>query len=213
MLSGRLRCCFFVILWIAAASLGFSQSEVGTTSLNGTVTDPAGAVVPNAQVSARSKTTGFTRQTETTGAGFYNLAGLPVGTYELSVKSSGFKPVRIDNVNLSVGAAATLNVNLQVGSATAEVTVLADAPIVETSRTVTSTAISSRQVESLPINGRNFLEFTLLTPGVVRDPTRAGDLSFGGQRGTSNSLLIDGSDANNTFFGQSVGRAGTNRNP
>src|SRR3954469_23434867 len=104
MLSGRLRCCFFVILWMAAASLGFSQSEVGTTSLNGTVTDPAGAVVPNAQVTAKSTATGFTRQTETTGAGFYNLSGLPVGAYEISVTSSGFKPVRIASVNLSVGA-------------------------------------------------------------------------------------------------------------
>ena len=213
MLSGLLRCCFFVILSLAATSLGFSQSEVGTTSLNGTVTDPAGAVVPNAQVTARSNATGFTRQAETTGAGFYNLSGLPVGTYEVSVTAAGFKPVRIATVNLAVGAAATLNVNLQVGSATAEVTVVGDAPVVETSRTVTSTSIASRQVESLPINGRNFLEFTLLTPGVVRDPSRTGDLSFGGQRGTSNSLLIDGSDANNTFYGQSVGRAGTGRNP
>ncbi|MFL6416157.1 MAG: TonB-dependent receptor domain-containing protein, partial [Bryobacteraceae bacterium] len=213
MLSGLLRCCFVVFLSLAATSLGFSQSEVGTTSLNGTVSDPAGAVVPNAQVTAKSASTGFTRQSQTTGAGFYNLSGLPVGTYEVFVAASGFKSVRVDNVSLAVGAAATLNVNLEVGSTTAEVTVLSEAPLVETSRTVTSTAISSRQVESLPINGRNFLEFTLLTPGVVRDPTRNGDLSFGGQRGTSNSLLIDGSDANNTFFGQSVGRAGTGRNP
>src|SRR4051812_21326679 len=126
MLSGVLRCCFLIILSLAATSLGFSQSEVGTTSLNGTVTDPAGAVVPNAQVTAKSNTTGFTRQTETTGAGFYNLSGLPVGTYELSVAASGFKPVRIGNVNLSVGAAGTLNVSLQVGSASSEITVVGD---------------------------------------------------------------------------------------
>src|SRR5207245_2417046 len=117
------------------------------------------------------------------------------------------------NVNLSVGAAGTLNVSLQVGSSTSEITVVGDAPVVETSRTVTSTSISTRQVENLPINGRNFLDFALTTPGVVRDPTRTGDLSFGGQRGTSNSLLIDGSDANNTFYGQSTGRAGTGRSP
>ena len=63
------------------------------------------------------------------------------------------------------------------------------------------------------MNGRNFLDFTLLTPGVVRDPTRSGDISFGGQRGTSNSLLVDGADSNNTFYGQSTGRAGTGRSP
>ncbi|HBY61601.1 MAG TPA: TonB-dependent receptor, partial [Solibacterales bacterium] len=64
----------------------------------------------------------------------------------------------------------------------------------------------------LPINGRNFLDFTLLTPGVVRD-VRAGDISFGGQRGTANSLLVDGGDTNNNFFGQSMGRIGSGRSP
>src|SRR5256885_1923354 len=68
-------------------------------------------------------------------------------------------------------------------------------------------------VSALPINGRNFLDFTLLTPGVSRDLTRYGDISFGGQRGTANSLLVDGSDSNNVFFGQSTGRSGTGRNP
>src|SRR3954451_16621643 len=126
MLSGVLRCCFVVFLSLAATSLGFCQSEVGTTSLNGTVTDPAGAVVPNAQVTAKSNSIGFNRQSQTTGAGFYNLSGLPVGTYEVSVAASGFKPVRIDNVSLAVGTAATLNINLEVGSTTAEVTVLGD---------------------------------------------------------------------------------------
>src|SRR3954468_19103037 len=213
MIHGSLRCLFVILCTFLLASSGFCQSEVGTTSINGTVSDPSGASIPNAQVTTRNSGTGFVRQTESTGAGYYNISGLPVGLYELTVETKGFRTTRISNINLSVGAAGTLNVTLEVGSTTSEVNVLGDAPIVETSRTVTSTAISTRQVESLPINGRNFLDFTLLTPGVVRDPTRSGDLSFGGQRGTSNSLLIDGSDANNTFYGQSVGRAGTARNP
>src|SRR3954466_9438409 len=213
MLSGSLRWSFVILCALLVASSGFCQSEVGTTSINGTVSDPSGASIPNAQVTARNSGTGFVRQTESTGAGYYNISGLPVGVYELTVETKGFRTTRISNINLSVGAAGTLNVTLEVGSTTAEVNVVSDAPLVETSRTVTSTAISTQQVENLPINGRNFLDFTLLTPGVVRDPTRTGDLSFGGQRGTSNSLLIDGSDANNTFYGQSVGRTGTGRNP
>ena len=210
---GSFRCLSLFFCALALSSLGFSQSEVGASSLNGTVSDPSGAAVANAQVIAHNSSTGFVRQGVTTGAGLYNFSGLPVGAYELSVEAPGFKPIRIANIYLAVGTASTLNVDLQLGAATSEVTVLSEAPLIETSRTVTSTAISSRQVEDLPINGRNFLDFTLLSPGVVRDPTRSGDLSFGGQRGTSNSLLIDGSDANNTFYGQSVGRAGTGRNP
>jgi outer membrane receptor protein involved in Fe transport len=213
MFSGVFRC--ICALWVVLLFTCFAsaQSEVGTTSLNGVVKDPSGAAVANAQVTARSSATGFVRQTVSTGTGLYNLTGLPVGTYEVIVETAGFKTTRVPNINLSVGAAATLNINLQIGTSTTEVNVVSDAPLVETSRTVTSTAISTQQVENLPVNGRNFLDFTLLTPGVVRDPTRSGDLSFGGQRGTSNSLLIDGSDANNNFYGQSVGRAGTGRNP
>ena len=70
-----------------------------------------------------------------------------------------------------------------------------------------SSSVAERQVQNLPVNGRNFLDFVTLTPGVVRDP-RGGDLSFGGQRGTLNSVQIDGADNNNNFFGQSLGRTG-----
>ncbi len=198
---------------VLTASIAFAQSEVGTTALNGTITDPSGAAVVGAQVVAKNTDTGFVRQTTTTGAGLYSLTELPVGTYEITVEMQGFKTTRVPQVHLSVGSAATLNIGLQIGTSTATITVSSEVPLVETTRSETSTAVTTRQVEDLPINGRNFLDFTLLTPGVVRDPTRTGDLSFGGQRGTSNSLLIDGSDANNTFFGQSTGRAGTGRNP
>jgi outer membrane receptor protein involved in Fe transport len=186
---------------------------VGTTALSGTITDPSGAAVAGARVTARNTETGFVRETTSTGTGLYNLTELPVGTYELTIEAQGFRTTQIPSISLSVGSVATLNIPLQIGTSTATITVSSEVPLVEAARSETSTTINTRQVENLPINGRNFLDFTLLTPGVVRDPTRGGDLSFGGQRGTSNSLLIDGSDANNTFFGQSTGRAGTGRNP
>ena len=209
-----MRHCLIAVLGLfLASSPALAQSEVGTTSINGTVSDPSGAAIADAKVTARNKGTGFVREGASTGAGLYNLTGLPVGAYEVTVAAPGFKVSRAPDVNLALGAASTLNVRLELGTSTAEITVASEAPLVETTRTVISTSVSTRQVESLPINGRNFLDFTLLTPGVVRDPTRGGDLSFGGQRGTSNSLLIDGSDANNTFFGQSAGRTGTGRNP
>ncbi|HZS56053.1 MAG TPA: carboxypeptidase regulatory-like domain-containing protein [Bryobacteraceae bacterium] len=208
-------CRFTGILSLVLFSSGLlsAQSSVATASLNGTITDPSGASIVGAKVAIRDSETGFVRQTVTTDAGLYSLTDLPVGTYELTVEQPGFNTAVRNNIRLAVGAVSTLNIQMEVGTATQKIDVSTEAPLVETSRSETSTAISNRQIQELPINGRNFLDFTLLTPGVVRDPTRTGDLSFGGQRGTSNSLLIDGSDANNTFYGQSTGRTGTGRNP
>src|SRR6185503_7941108 len=105
---------------------------------------------------------------------------------------------------LTVGQKLNLDVSLSVGGASATINVTAEAPIVETTRTNVSGSVGEQQVRSLPVNGRNFLDFATLTPGVVRDP-RGGDLSFGGQKGTLNSVQIDGVDNNNLFFGQALG--------
>ncbi|HYO81924.1 MAG TPA: TonB-dependent receptor [Bryobacteraceae bacterium] len=205
------RCTKWALVAIASVSACFAQSEVGGASLNGTVTDPTGAAVAGAKVVASNEETGFTRETITTEAGLYNFVRVPVGRYSLNIEASGFKGSRRENIALAVGAIATLDVALEIGTAAESVTVTAETPVVETTRSQTSTTVTEKAVRDLPINGRNFLDFATLTPGVVRDP-RGGDLSFGGQRGPLNSLLIDGADANNVFFGQSAGRAGV-RNP
>ncbi len=191
----------------------FAQSEVGGATLNGTVLDPTGAAVPNAKVTAANTATGLTRNLQTNETGLYNFSRLPVGNYDLTVEAAGFKSAKRTGVTLSVGGLVTLDLNLEVGASQETVSVNADVPVVETTRSTTATTVSEQQVRALPINGRNFIDFTVLTPGVTRDPTRNGDLSFGGQRGTSNSLLVDGADANNVFFGQTTGRTGTGRNP
>lgn len=206
----------YKLLWVHLAlsmssGLALAQSEVGTATLNGTIFDPTGAVVAGARVTATNKDTGLTRTTETNEAGVYTLPRLPVGTYDLAVELQGFKQLRRSGIALNVGAVATLDLTVEVGAASEQVTITAEVPVVETTRSQTSTVVNEKAVRDLPINNRNFLDFATLTPGVVRDP-RGGDLSFGGQRGPSNSLLIDGGDSNNLFFGQSSGRAGT-RNP
>jgi outer membrane receptor protein involved in Fe transport len=204
---------YIALLLSAFATLAFAQSEVGGAALNGAITDPSGAAVPNAKVSIVNAGTGVTRNTTSNETGLYTFSRVPVGAYELTTESSGFKTEKRKEVNLSVGAVVTLDITVAVGGAQEIVSVTAEVPIIETTRSQTSTTVTSRQVGDLPINGRNFLDFTVLTPGVVRDPTRGGDLSFGGQRGTANSLLVDGSDSNNVFFGQTTGRSGTGRNP
>ena len=189
----------------------YAQSEVGGASLNGTVTDASGAAVAGAKVMVANKDTGLSRTALSNEAGLYSFVRLPVGRYQLDAEKQGFRPVKVDELPLGVGAQATLDLKLEVGTTTTAVNVTSELPIVETTRSSTATSVNEKAVRDLPINGRNFLDFTLLTPGVARDP-RGGDLSFGGQRGTANSLLIDGGDSNNLFFGQSSGRAGV-RNP
>jgi len=202
-----------LLLGCLSAVAAFPQAEIGGASLNGTVSDPSGASVAGAKVTVNSPQTGLTRETTSNDSGLYSLPLLPVGTYDVTVKAEGFKLFKRTGVSLSVGAVATVDVPLEVGTSQETVSVNAEVPVVETTRSQTSTTVTTRQVSDLPINGRNFLDFTVLTPGVQRDPTRSGDLSFGGQRGTANSLLVDGADSNNVFFGQSTGRAGTGRNP
>jgi outer membrane receptor protein involved in Fe transport len=204
--------CLAFIACLFAGSL-FAQAEIGGATLNGTITDPTGATVPNAKVTVTNTSTGLTRTTQTNETGLYGFARLPVGTYDLTAEAAGFKAAKRTNLGLNVGAVVTMDVALEVGAAQETVSVNAEVPVVETTRSQTSTTVNEQAIRNLPINGRNFLDFTVLTPGVVRDPTRGGDLSFGGQRGTANSLLVDGADSNNVFFGQTTGRTGTGRNP
>ena len=200
------------LLALATTSV-MAQSAAGLTAINGTVTDPSGAVVSAAKITAKETATGASRETTSTDSGLYSLPALPVGAYQISVEKTGFKTAIRSDVQPSVGSVATINIQLEIGGSSETVSVTSEAPLVETSKSQASTAVSQIQIQELPVNGRNFLDFTLTSPGVVRDPTRAGDISFGGQRGTSNSLLVDGSDSNNTFYGQSTGRSGTGRSP
>src|SRR5262249_20054770 len=97
-------------------------------------------------------------------------------------------------------------------SVKAAVTVSGEAPLIEATKSEVSSVVNERMIQNLPTNGRNFEDFVLTTPGVVTD-VRQGDISFAGQRGTLNSLVVDGADNNNTFFGQALGRTGSGRAP
>jgi hypothetical protein len=202
-------CNFFRLSFLAALLVPgmLAQSDAGA-ALNGTVSDPTGSAVPAAKVTVKVPATGFSRTMDSTGAGLYSFNHLPVGDYELTVEKTGFKTLNQQGITLTVGANVTIDATLQVGSASETVSVTADAPVVETTTSNAATTVDEQSIVGLPVNGRNFIDFTVLTPGVVRDPTRGGDLSFGGQRGTNNSLLVDGADSNNLFYGQATGRTG-----
>ncbi|HEY0159302.1 MAG TPA: TonB-dependent receptor [Thermoanaerobaculia bacterium] len=197
----------FVCLLVPVAL--FAQSSTG--SISGTIVDDSGGALPGVTVTATNAATGATRTAVTNGSGKYQLALLPPAAYDVTATLDGFQPVRRGNVTVNIGTDATLNLTLQVG-VSETVTVLAAAPLIEAERTQVSSVVNEVAIENLPVNGRNFIDFVLTTPGVVRD-VRAGDISFAGQRGTLNSLVIDGANNDNTFFGQSLGRTGSGRAP
>ncbi len=189
-----------------------AQSQVAGGAIEGTVTDAQGGVLPAATVTLRNTDTGVTRATQTDAGGVYRAPLLPVGTYELTAALAGFGTVRRPALVLTIGQTLVADVRLNVAAQSEEVTVTAEAPVIETARTQQASTVGASAVANLPVNGRNFIDFVLTTPGVVRD-VRGGDISFAGQRGTLNSLVIDGADDNNTFFGQTLGRTGSGRAP
>ncbi len=195
-------------LVIAASVFG---QQAATATIEGVVTDPNGAVVQGAKVTARNVGNGFTRELTTDDSGIYRLTALPPGNYQLSASAQGFAENKYGSITLNVGQKLNLDLMLRV-NVTETVEITAQGTVVETTRTQVSGAVDERAVRDLPVNGRNFLDFVTLTPGVVRDP-RGGDLSFGGQKGTLNSIQIDGVDNNNLFFGQALGRTGSGRAP
>jgi len=192
----------------------FSQSQATTGNIEGRVTDPNGAGVPNVTVTAKNQDNGFTKSVQSDDEGNYTIILLPPGNYTVDVSAAqGFAAAKYQNVKVTVGAKTNVAVSLSVGGTATVVDVVADGQGVEVTRTSVSSTVNETQVANLPTNGRNFLDFATITPNVVRDPTRSGDLAIGGQKGTLNSIQIDGASSDNTFFGQSSGRVGSGRAP
>jgi hypothetical protein len=201
----------FLLLTLLPLTPVSAQSQAAGGEIEGTVTAPDGAGLPGVLVTIRNQETGVVRETSTDEAGRYRAPLLPVGIYEVTADLQGFPPVRRTNLTLTIGSTLTVDIAFQ-PTAAEEILVTAQAPVVETQRSHQASTVGAQAVEALPVNGRNFIDFVLTTPGVTRD-VRQGDISFAGQRGTLNSLVVDGADNNNTFFGQALGRTGSGRAP
>jgi hypothetical protein len=195
----------------AVPFLSFAQQAL-TGTITGAITDPSQAAVPSAKITARNVATGLERSSTSGELGIYTLTLLPVGEYEVTAKKEGFADTKVGPVRVGVGQSVTVELRLAVAGAATQVQVESGAAAVETTRASVATSIDNSQIANLGLNGRDFLKFLLLTPGVTTD-VRTGDLSFGGLRGTLNNLQVDGSDNNNNFYGQAVGRTGTGRAP
>ena len=193
-----LMCAFALTLGAGAA---LAQADATSANLSGFVKDPAGAFIPGATVTARNPATGITRTATTNDEGFYQLLQLPAGTYELSVEAANFKKAVVPSVTVTVGQRADLDFGLEIGQITDVVTVTgAQTELIESGKTSVSNTIDQTRIENLPINQRDYINFTLTTSNVTRDngrpigPAPTSGLNFGGQRGRSNLVQVDGAD-------------------
>jgi hypothetical protein len=185
--------------FLTISALG--QAQASTADLAGTVTDPNGAVVAGATVTARNTATGISRSVTTGDDGSYKLIGLPPGDYEVTAEATNFKKVVVSPVRLTVGQAAQLGVKLEVGAEGAVVNVSGDSvELIETTRTSVANTIDQKRIENLPINERSATGFALTISTVGRDngrpigPAPTSGLNIGGQRGRSTLVQVDGAD-------------------
>jgi hypothetical protein len=190
----------------AAPPLGAQQS-VDLASVSGRVTDASGAVIRDAGVTARQTQTNVTTMTTTDQEGRFRLPYLRVGPYAITVRRDGFQDA-VRTLTVSVGAAFELPITLAVSGVAANVTVTADATILEAARTQIASTVAEPEVRSLPLNGRNFIELALLVPGVApanvastqlfpeTSAVPGVSLSVGSQRNLSNNFIVDGLSAN-----------------
>lgn len=192
----------FLSACLLASLSGLTWGQVSTASIQGTVRDSTGAVIPDASLVLHNTQTGVDLKNATNNAGEYAIVNIPPGRYDIRVKKDGFQSTQRRDFTLSVSQSSTLDFTLQVGSSEQTVTISAEAPLLENATAELGTVIASRQVNELPLNGRNFTQLLLLTPGASPINTAqtfgfrgVGNFafpSFQGARNRANLFLLDG---------------------
>jgi hypothetical protein len=201
-----IRVCAFMVIFAGLLALPV-YAQVPTGTINGRVTDPGGAVVAGAQVAALNQSTNVSRETVTNTDGLYVLTDLTPGTYSVSIKASGFSTSEFKGVSLQAGRASTVDAELKVASVGTSVTVAAATGAVELTQSTIQGQITSTTIESIPLNGRNFLELAYLIPGNRPapnfDPTKTNTLevSSDGSVGRGGNITVDGGDNNDDVVG------------
>lgn len=191
---------------------GMAQTITG--SINGTVTDPSGAIIPNATVTARNVDTGVETKATTNGSGDYNLRFLQIGHYQVTIEDPGFANFVSSQFTLEVNQIAKIDAKLTPGNATQTVTVSGNLqPILDTDNATLAGTFTANTVQNMPLNGRNFSSVTEFLPGAIattpsnmtgqnaieRDTNQGGQVSVNGNRNQTNSYLLDGVEINETI--------------
>jgi hypothetical protein len=202
---------FAAFLILGLTSVALAQTDVTSTRITGTVKDVDGGVLPGATVEAKNQDTGFTVTTITDGKGFYRIQNLPTGRYTVTVTLAGFATERHADIRLLLSSAATVDFTMRLTGRTESITVTSQVPMVEVASTSASTTIQTEQLQQLPSSGRNFTNLVLAMPQTTTSNER-NYMSISGQRGINTSIVVDGVDDNNPFFGGALGQA-ENRAP
>ncbi len=198
----RLSCLATVGLLLCHSAAHAQTAGFG--SISGTATDPSGAVVPGAAITVHNEDTGVNRSFQTNDSGIYVAAFLPPGNYDVVVAKAGFASLDRKALTVQVGRNLSINFAMTVATGTQTVEVTAAAPIIDPDKTEFSQEVSQNMVSNLPIVGRRWDNFVLLTPGVTTD---GGLVSYRGISGLYNNNSVDGANNNQAFFSEARGRS------
>ena len=203
-MSKIVKLCFVSLLVLTLSAVAFAQSTT-TGSIGGVVSNPNKEVVPGASVTVKNVGTNKEDSATTDDTGRFKVANLQPGNYTVTVSSTGFSASTMENVVVEVGRETTLEVALSVGPVTGTVDVSAEAPVINTTQQDFSTNLNQTSINELPVNGRRWSNFAILTPGATPDGN-FGLVSFRGISGLLNNSTVDGGDNNQAFFSEERGR-------
>ena len=185
----RAACMLLALGFVSSGRL--HAQGLASGAISGTVTDPAGAVVPSASVQVKNTATGQVRQSPADAQGRYTIVDLPIGNYEAQASAQGFQTTVRRGITLTVGAQAVVDFPLSVGQSQQTVTVEAQVSQVDTVSATVASYVEQKQINDLPLNGRNFTDLVALAPGVAA----------GAQIGTGGANLLYGVEANFSVSG------------
>jgi len=196
----------FIFLSLLIAPSLLAQSQATTGVIEGTVVDASGAALPGVTVTVKNTATNYEQIAVSDRQGRFRVVLLPLGPYQVTATLEGFGTVIQKGYDLGVGQTLTVPITMKPAAMSEQIVVTAAAPLIETARTEGATRIDQKSVAGLPNNGRNFLDYSKLTPGVTTVQGPDGDeLSINGQKGIENNISVDGADFNNPFFGEQRG--------
>jgi hypothetical protein len=208
--AGLFAAGVFAAIALTFVSPAWAQS---TGTIQGAITDPAGAAIPNAAVTVRDENTGQERTFTTDSAGLYSVPSLPVGTYRVEVKANGMATTAATHLVLSVSTTVVQNFSLNVSATSTVVEIESTSPLIETSASSVGAVVNQTTVQEIPLNGRHFVDLALLTPGTVTPPANGsltaplrgqGSFSFNsaGAREDSVNFMINGINLNDPIQNQ-----------
>ena len=199
----------FTIIWLVLTSVAVmpvpARAQTTGATLQGTVSDDQGGVLPGATLTIANTDTGWTRDVVSDARGWYRVAALPPGPYEVRISMSGFVDYLHRGLVLTLGQEATVNHSLKLATVSETITVTGQSPLVETTSNTLSKTITRTELDTLPLNGRNFSNLAAMSPGVAMVGNSNNNVLAAGQTNRSNSFLIDGTSNDDTTVATSRG--------